>query len=275
MSYLEMQQKNIDNRHADLSNGDIVQKIHVKATLMFRLGLIVSTMIFGQTLNAAVVLDSDRSTFLLANPGLMHEDFEEAVISSIADAIDNAELPLTSTSTATDVVDGHTTFQPGDIEPGIAFSTSGELRFRVLDGPSLGAPSKMVGTSTGSIDFTMVLDPGVTAIGFDLLELGGTGGDNMNIDVFGTAGLLTTTSVFLPSWSSGVAGLAFVGLTSTDAITSVKVSHAFTGVTLAGVYGIDDVVFSTASPVPIPAAAWLFGTALIGLVGIGKRRKAA
>lgn len=29
------------------------------------------------------------------------------------------------------------------------------------------------------------------------------------------------------------------------------------------------------SPVPIPAAAWLFGTALIGLVGFGKRRKVA
>ena len=29
------------------------------------------------------------------------------------------------------------------------------------------------------------------------------------------------------------------------------------------------------SPVPVPAAVWLFGTALIGLVGFGKRRKAA
>jgi hypothetical protein len=29
------------------------------------------------------------------------------------------------------------------------------------------------------------------------------------------------------------------------------------------------------SPVPVPAAVWLFGTALIGLIGFGKRRKAA
>jgi hypothetical protein len=29
------------------------------------------------------------------------------------------------------------------------------------------------------------------------------------------------------------------------------------------------------NPVPIPAAVWLFGTALIGLVGFGKRRKTA
>jgi hypothetical protein len=31
----------------------------------------------------------------------------------------------------------------------------------------------------------------------------------------------------------------------------------------------------TVSAVPVPAAVWLFGTAMIGLVGFGKRRKAA
>ncbi|MCB1701255.1 MAG: hypothetical protein KDI14_10500 [Halioglobus sp.] len=31
----------------------------------------------------------------------------------------------------------------------------------------------------------------------------------------------------------------------------------------------------TTSPIPIPAGAWLFGSALLGLVGIGKKRKAA
>ena len=31
----------------------------------------------------------------------------------------------------------------------------------------------------------------------------------------------------------------------------------------------------SASVVPVPAAVWLFGTALIGLIGFGKRRKAA
>jgi len=29
------------------------------------------------------------------------------------------------------------------------------------------------------------------------------------------------------------------------------------------------------NPIPVPAAAWLFGTALIGLIGFGKRRKSA
>jgi hypothetical protein len=39
--------------------------------------------------------------------------------------------------------------------------------------------------------------------------------------------------------------------------------------------GIDDVTYGGVSPVSVPAAVWLFGTALIGLVGFGKRRKAA
>ena len=39
------------------------------------------------------------------------------------------------------------------------------------------------------------------------------------------------------------------------------------------VIGIDG-CSSTVPAVPIPAAAWLFGTALIGLVGFGRRRKA-
>ena len=40
----------------------------------------------------------------------------------------------------------------------------------------------------------------------------------------------------------------------------------------------EQVVFSfsaTSSPVPVPAAAWLFGSGLIGLVGVARRRTAA
>jgi hypothetical protein len=44
---------------------------------------------------------------------------------------------------------------------------------------------------------------------------------------------------------------------------------------LIGIIGFADaVVFETAAVVPLPASVWLFGTALIGLVGFSKRRKA-
>ncbi|MCX2980697.1 VPLPA-CTERM sorting domain-containing protein [Halieaceae bacterium IMCC14734] len=37
----------------------------------------------------------------------------------------------------------------------------------------------------------------------------------------------------------------------------------------------DNLEFSQVSPVPLPAAAWLFGSALIGLTGLASRRKAS
>jgi len=43
-----------------------------------------------------------------------------------------------------------------------------------------------------------------------------------------------------------------------------------------GIGGLTDKTtyyLASMSPVPVPAAIWLFGTALIGLVGFGKRRK--
>ena len=39
---------------------------------------------------------------------------------------------------------------------------------------------------------------------------------------------------------------------------------------------IDNITYgSSINPVPVPAAVWLFGSALIGLLGVGKRRKTA
>lgn len=37
----------------------------------------------------------------------------------------------------------------------------------------------------------------------------------------------------------------------------------------------DTYTYSTTSEVPVPAAAWLFGSALVGLVGIGRKRRIA
>lgn len=45
--------------------------------------------------------------------------------------------------------------------------------------------------------------------------------------------------------------------------------------TLGGAYFWADWTLSQPAPVPVPAAFWLFGTALIGLVGFCKRQKAA
>jgi hypothetical protein len=42
----------------------------------------------------------------------------------------------------------------------------------------------------------------------------------------------------------------------------------------AGIYLAGDLTFTEAAVVPVPAAAWLFGSALVGLAGIGRKRNA-
>jgi hypothetical protein len=73
----------------------------------------------------------------------------------------------------------------------------------------------------------------------------GTGIPNFDISAIDTAGPITFTT-------SGTAGAGQVALNASYSI-------AVTG---------------GPSPVPVPAAAWLFGSALVGLAGIGRKRKA-
>lgn len=47
-------------------------------------------------------------------------------------------------------------------------------------------------------------------------------------------------------------------------------SVTFTG---SGTIALDDFVFNEVTAVPVPAAVWLFGSGLLGLVGIARRKK--
>lgn len=70
----------------------------------------------------------------------------------------------------------------------------------------------------------------------------------------------------------GDGGLAYyVGLISDTAFNSASIQFdvAAEG---AFLYSVDDITTST-SVVPVPAAVWLFGSGLIGLIHLGKRRK--
>jgi len=59
----------------------------------------------------------------------------------------------------------------------------------------------------------------------------------------------------------------------------IEANYALTSITLT--YGLGDIGTPgaagsfTPAPVPVPAAAWLFGSGLMGLIGIGRRRKAS
>jgi len=57
----------------------------------------------------------------------------------------------------------------------------------------------------------------------------------------------------------------FVGVIDTDGFATMSFAAS------SGEWGADDFTFAT-SPVPIPSAVWLFGSGLIGLVGLARRK---
>jgi len=67
-------------------------------------------------------------------------------------------------------------------------------------------------------------------------------------------------------------GLTTKGLTSAwmigDEVSYIFFEREIGGLNIGTVYYLTGPI----NPVPIPAAAWLFGTALIGLVGFGRRK---
>lgn len=59
---------------------------------------------------------------------------------------------------------------------------------------------------------------------------------------------------------------------SNPLIASATFSYVSTQ-SVAG-FSLDDVTFGPVSAVPVPAAAWNFGSGLLGLIGIARRKKA-
>ena len=90
--------------------------------------------------------------------------------------------------------------------------------------------------------------------------LAGSNGETFLMDVYDTNGLVE---------SLGGANNAFLGVFSSTNIISIALRSSTNGFNFV----MDDVRFeSSVSAVPVPAAVWLFGTAMIGLIGFGKRK---
>ena len=77
---------------------------------------------------------------------------------------------------------------------------------------------------------------------------------------------------------SDYAGLA--GLSVVDPISKINLSFftsaqtGFFGQKSTATVWFDNVTIGDVSTVPVPAAAWLFGSGLLGLIGVAKRKKA-
>lgn len=92
-----------------------------------------------------------------------------------------------------------------------------------------------------------------------------------NIGAGSVLRIFDQTDSLLGSFSSDLDSSAddFIGMISDTPIYRMEFDF------VQGIgFGGDDLYFTQiVSPIPLPAAFWLFGSALIGLVGFGKRRK--
>jgi len=94
---------------------------------------------------------------------------------------------------------------------------------------------------------------------------------------FGFSGTLTTAPEYIvgliPLGSNTELDSSLGGLQS-DIYDSSRIV-AFSTDPLSGVTGTGEFIFSAASAVPVPAAVWLFGSGLLGLVCMARHKKTA
>ena len=140
-----------------------------------------------------------------------------------------------------------------------------------------------LGTLTINGDYTQNAD------GVLLIEIGGLlDGQYDVLDIAGTASLGGTLDVSLSDPGAGVFAPALND--SFDILMAESILGDFDSFLLAGLgnglawqldlfadeIGTTDVLrLSVVSAVPVPAAVWLFGSGLLALLGLGRRRKLA
>jgi len=117
---------------------------------------------------------------------------------------------------------------------------------------------------------------GVFGVGFDFFNVldsdlgGGLGGGYHAFIVYGDG---STEDYILPIASTAIADpFQFWGVTSTLSISSIHFGRGIGSSTILGNFGIDDLTIGS-SIVPLPAAVWLFGSGLLGLIGVSRRKK--
>lgn len=129
-------------------------------------------------------------------------------------------------------------------------------------------------TGEKSQTLSLVFDVAVYLHSLEFLDLydnrqNGKGRERATVNIDGAVFLVHATG------TSGDGGYAILDLLSLGPVQTI----VFSATPLAALR--DDstndyaIAAASVSAVPIPAAAWLFGTALLGLIGLGKRRSRA
>ena len=125
------------------------------------------------------------------------------------------------------------------------------------------AGSTSANNGVGPVDGDFLTLDAVHAFSLDFLS----SGNPQTISIFDLGGSLLD-SVLTPAGG-------FFGLISDTSIGRFLIVNGEFSPGNNDRFFIDNFSAYSVSPIPVPAAVWLFGTALIGLVGFSKRRKAA
>jgi len=157
--------------------------------------------------------------------------------------------------------------------PSIHDSVDGDDGF--IDGSGLNGDSYFAGSGGSGINFTFddtVLGTLPTVAG--IVWTDGGFGASVTFEAYDASDILldalTLMNVGDFSNNGETAEDTFFGISHGGGISRIFISNTGGGIEVDHLqYG------GSASVIPVPAAVWLFGTALIGLVGFSKRRKAA
>jgi hypothetical protein len=136
-----------------------------------------------------------------------------------------------------------------------------------------------VAISTDDVDGALLADFGVVAGGnydflWDMKAISGAGGGSgIKVESWNEAGEISNSGDQFFATTSDWASYSY-NYTIEAGATRLKI--VLLGINADSVMGYDNVCIDDCSvaAVPVPAAAWLFGSGLLGLFGIARRKKA-
>ena len=215
-----------------------------------RLLCVLCTLLLSVSANAAIITYTDEASFL-------------AALSGPASTLD-----FDSTSVGTLIPSGNSL---GGVT--FTYNISG-LDMKVVNDFDTTSPNNYLGLDdAGNLDlfiagdeFSMSFASPVNAIGLYIVSGDPLLAGDVSLDT--SAGSALNSDVVDVTLGDG--GLAYyIGLMSDTAFTSADLTFDAEAVEKF-LYSVDDI---TTSVVPIPGAVWLFGSGLLGLISLSKRRK--
>lgn len=212
----------------------------------YKLAAAAVAVLVSSTASAALVTPyTDRTLFQAAAGATVTEDFNSVAVgtSFIGTPLDLGGFTLERTIS-----------DFGPLPTGIIDDGTGAFNVN-------GTNFASVQTATFIGDLVLNFDAPIFAFGLDLK---------------GFNDLVLRTSIWLD-------GEAYPGLTTEPADSPFRFlgftsDTSFTSITFLAnegdgdAFGIDNIEYSTVSAVPVPAAAWLFGSAILGMFGFSRRK---